>query len=236
MRQKAQAMNKYIRVFDLLNNDGIAINDVMELVKSGKLLLYAMPRAYEYEAITNFDCYLDDYITRKRERLERQYVANIANIHFPSERIARARAIGDSIRERWQGQRVVRQIGVDEIISQKHKKALQSLADREGVARGLAMGLYVKSCDYENVANSDNSPRKKREAPEIRIKETQEACQFVEKKYGPLLLNKSKADVLNLVKAEMGYKQPHMETFNEWYTNCPYTRKAGNPNLAKKPA
>lgn len=229
-------MNRYIRVFDLLNNDGIAINDIMELVKSGKLLLYTMPRPYEYEAITSFDCYVDDYIARKRERLERQYVANIANIHFPSERIARARAIGDSIRERWQGQRAVRQIGVDEIISQKHKKALQSLADREGVARGLAMGLYVKSCDYENMANSCNSPRKRKDAPEIRIKETLEACQFVEKKYGPLLLKKSKDEVLYLVKEEMGFKEPYRETFNEWYTNCRYTRKAGNPNLAKKHA
>lgn len=229
-------MDRYIKIYELLHNDGIAITDIMELVKSGKLALYTMPRPYEYEEITSFDCFVDDYIARKRDRLERQYIANISNIRFPDERTIRARAILDSIGERWQGQRAVRQIGVDEIISQKHKQALQSLADRERVARELAIGLYVKSSDYENVANSDNSPRKKRDAPEIRIKETQEACQFVEKKYGPLLLNKSKADVLNLVKAEMGYKQPHMETFNEWYTHCPYTRKAGNPNLAKKQA
>lgn len=229
-------MDRYIKIYDLLHNDGIAITDIMELAKSGKLALYTMPRPYEYEIIGSFDCFVDDYIARKRDRLERQYIANISNIRFPDERTIRARAILDSIGERWQGQRAVRQIGVDEIISQKHKQALQSLADRERVARRLAIGLYVKSSDYENVANSGNSPRKKRDAPEIRIKETQEACQFVEMKYGPLLLNKSKTDVLNLVKAEMGYKQPHMETFNEWYTNCPYTRKAGNPNLAKKQA
>lgn len=235
--KKAQAMNKvYIQVQELLREYGVQFDELLQFVKSGKLTLYTMPRPYEYEAIASFDCFVDDFIARKRKRLEKQYIANMDNIHFPSERIARARAIGDSIRERWQGQRTVRQIGVDEIISQNHKKALQSLADREGVARGLAICLYVKSCDYENVANSDNSPRKKREAPEIRIQNTLEACQFVEKKYGAILLNKSRTDVLNLVKTEMGYKQPYTETFSDWYTNCPYTRRQGNPKLAKKPA
>lgn len=52
----------------------------------------------------------------------------------------------------------------------------------------------------------------------------------------PILLNKSRTDVLNLVKTEMGYKQPYTETFSDWYTNCPYTRRQGNPKLAKKPA
>lgn len=230
-------MNKvYIQVHELLREYGVPFDELLQLVKCEKLSLYVMTKPYEYEAIDNFDSYVDGYICRKRDRLEKQYIENISNIHFPSERIARAREIVNSIRERYQVQRTTRQIGVDEIIRQNHDNALKRLADREGVARELAICLFVKISDYENMANSGKSHRKKREAPEIRIKETLEACQFVEKKYGPSLMNKSKDDVFLFVKMEMNYKEPHTETFNDWYTPCPFTRGAGNPSLGKKPA
>lgn len=234
--KKAQAMNKvYIQVQELLREYGVPFDELLQLVKSGKLALYDMTRRYEYEAIASFDCYVDDYIARKRESLERQYTYNITHIHYPSERIARANALCQSIRERYQGQREIRQIGVDEIIRQNHDKAMRELTDREGVARKLAVGLFLKTSDYENIANSGNSPRKKREAPEIRIKDTLEACLRVETLRRDLLPLKPKKDVFIWVKEEMNYREPYRQTFNEWYTNCPYTRKAGNPNLTKKP-
>lgn len=249
--KKAQAMNKvYIQVQELLREYGVQFDELLQFVKSGKLTLYTMPRPYEYEAIASFDCFVDDFIARKRKRLEKQYIANMDNIHFPSERIARARAISDSIRERWQGQRTVRQIGVDEIISQNHKKALQSLADREGVARGLAICLYVKSCDYENVANIDKpqgkrGPYKDPEKPNRTLKacnEVQKECFSEQTKFTPYSRKRLETLVtqkLNEHKKTEEWEKLHQGTFSCWYTEMTklgYARKQGNPKLAKKPA
>lgn len=229
-------MNKvYIQVQELLREYGVPFDELLQIVKSGKLALYAMTRPFEYEAIASFDCYVDDWIARERERIEREY--NHRQIHYPNERYELIRSLQASIGRYGGEQRNFRVRGQTEIAKDRYKNKLECLADREGVARGLAAGLFVKTSDYETIANSGKSPRHgKREDTEIRIKETLEACQFVEKKYGPLLLNKSKKDVFNLVKAEMNYMEPYRQTFNDWYTACPFTRKAGNPNNRKKSA
>lgn len=226
----------YIQVLELLKEYGIPLGGFLQLVKSGKLVLYIMIKPFEYEAIDSFDSYVDRWIARKRDKIEKQYMSDMAKIHYPDERISRAYSICQSIRESYHRQKNVRNIGVAEIIKHNHDKNIKSLADRDRIAIGLVVHLYIKFNEYEYIANSGNThKRHKRGDTEIRKKDTQEACLFVEKKYGPILLNKSKDEVLYFVKEEMNYKEPYRQTFNDWYAACPFTRRAGNPHNRKNP-
>lgn len=229
-------MNKvYILVYDLLREYGQALAELLQFAKNGKLVLYYMPRDYEYEHIGNFDCFVDDWIARERDKITKQY--NCRQIYYPDERSELTRSLQASMGRYGGEQRNFRVKGQDAIAVDRYKRALSNLEDRDGVARYLIKRLFVKVSEYENMTNSGKLPRKnKNQDTGIRIKKTLEACRFVEMKYGPILLNKSKCEVLNLVREEMDYKEPHRETFNKWFRDCPFTRGAGNPNNRKKRA
>lgn len=226
----------YIQVQELLTAYNVPISELMERVKAGTLALYEW-LAFDYVKIDSFESYIDSYIAKERERIEKRYIHNITNIQLPNERISYAMAILSNRYNGWKYDREVRYLGASEIAEQRHNKDIKALDDRERVAKYLAWYLYVKSSDYENVANNANAPSKMgRRKDTSRIKKTQDACQMVEREYGCTLANKSKQDVSNLVKAEMGYTEPHIQTFNDWYRNCAHTREAGNPHKNRKPA
>lgn len=211
------------------------------MADNGAITLYEY-RNYDYFPVIDFNLYVKNHMVREIGRLEtdlKNHIAFIDNqvdiaisnlkdkLYGEMGGISGVFPYIDQVKNMGDGHK--------NIIKHRYQQKIDKISDIYITRNNLILRLFVKSKDYENGKNEAISidklfPKTGRKPDNQRIKETKKACTCVEKLNKGLLLKKKKPEVRELVKNEMNGIEPHLQTFNDWYRDCEYTRGAGNPH------
>lgn len=229
-------MNKfYVQVWELMKENNYPLDLVFENIKAGRLKIY-LKNGFDYDAI-GFDSCINNFISNTFTEFENKI--NLASNNYYKLKLEYSRY------ERFEPYCFERvdYSGIKNALerakkdmnwhrSQKNIFENELNTNRTTYEKKAILGVYVKREEIETLSDNRHSRPRGRGKDNERIEITMQGCRDVFNLYRDTLKTKTKEEVKNLVKDEIG-QTPHTATFNELYRDCEFTRSAGNPHLKK---
>lgn len=245
----------YIQLRELVEQCGASLSELMELANNGKLAVYFYSKKkFEYFLIPDFNnrfgLYTTSEIERETKRLEHE---KIKQLQFIDNEVSKAEEGINKYRCELGGIAgihcyldEVRRIGKGrkEIIINQYEQKINDVKNIEITKKRLFRDFFIKYSDYEDIYHKPQTTSKGgRKKDTVRIKETNDACDNVEKLYfsektkeQPLGKNNLKEYAtweLNKTNKSKILKKLHTETFQKRYSEWVkqgYARGQGNPH------
>lgn len=234
-----QGIKIFVAVRELVEQCGVPLDDVASMTTNGDIVLYLCNK-HKYNPVANIEAFAVNYRNIRVKQLERE-IANINNNpiftwgpaylqgNFEAFCTYSENTYGIESQEQFD-----RIIGIAKARIQKYEKQIEYLNKIENAKEDAIINLlYVKKSDFEKALIAQDADKVKisnhcgSKKPKEIIEATVKACAEVEQYYNHSLGDYVKKAVFRMVQEELHGKTPHRDTFQEWFTNCEFTKKRG---------